>query len=463
MGRADRSPRAPRSRRAQATEIAKLALAPDQRARVRDALIDLCFERGFQQVTAEALCQRAGIERATFDAAYADLTDCFMQVSLSEAEEFHRRIGLLRGSEDPWRERVRATAYELLRYFKEDEKRTHFGIVEGRSAGERVQHVIAAEIEAMVDLIDEGRQCLDDPESLTRATAEEITGGIFNQLYLQLSRGPLPPEEDHIPQMMYVAVLPYLGPEAALEELNIRPPPHRYPSTVSLQGKRREPYSSPELGPLPGGHHGLSPEQVAESQRERLLAAVAHVSAQRGYRAATITEIVKAASVSSRVFYEHFSSKEECFLAAFDAVCVHLTELIVAAVEPIPDWPTRVIVALRTALRFFAAEPDLARLCLLESVTATPAIAARFRAAALAAVPSLAAGRSERSGGEALPESTEDSLLGGLIALTSRTILAGSEALEALLPDLVEFVLSPYLGPEAAKKLVAKAVAPSSG
>jgi AcrR family transcriptional regulator len=51
-----------------------------------------------------------------------------------------------------------------------------------------------------------------------------------------------------------------------------------------------------ELGPLPGGHHGLSRAQILESQRERLLAAMAHEVAAHGYRATTITEVVKFAS-----------------------------------------------------------------------------------------------------------------------------------------------------------------------
>ena len=68
-----------------------------------------------------------------------------------------------------------------------------------------------------------------------------------------------------------------------------------------------------ELGPLPGGHHGLSREQIMDSQRERLLAAIAHEVAGRGYRATTITGVVKTASVSTRDFYEHFEGKEQCF------------------------------------------------------------------------------------------------------------------------------------------------------
>ena len=111
-------------------------------------------------------------------------------------------------------------------------------------------------------------------------------------------------------------------------------------------------FERPELGPLPGGHHGLSREEVAESQRERLLAGLAHVVAERGYRQTTVTEIVKAAAVSSKAFYQHFASKEDCFLAAFDAVLGHLDELLADAVAKSPDWPGR---SLRRSMRASAS------------------------------------------------------------------------------------------------------------
>jgi AcrR family transcriptional regulator len=233
---------------------------------------------------------------------------------------------------------------------------------------------------------------------------------------------------------------------------------------VSARRSDRRDEARSDLGPLPGGHHGLSREQVAESQRERLLAGVAHAVAEHGYRATTVAEIVKAASVSSRGFYENFDSKEDCFLAAFDAVLAHLEGLIAAAVEPQPDWPRKVIAALRAALAFFAAEPDLARLCLIEPITASPSIATRFRAAVVSCIPYLQPGRAERTDASSLPESTEDSLLGGLIVLTARSLLAGEpSSLEDLLPDLVDFVLSPYLGPDEAKKLAAEVAVMDEG
>jgi AcrR family transcriptional regulator len=209
-----------------------------------------------------------------------------------------------------------------------------------------------------------------------------------------------------------------------------------------------------ELGPLPAGRHGYSREQVAHHQRERLIAGLAEAVAEKGYAAVTLTDIVKHAKVSRRVFYANFESKEQCFLAAFEVVLAHLHELVAEAVEGIGDWPEQAIVATRTVLTFLASEPDLARLCLVESRGAGPAVAARFNEAVGEMAPLLRKGRAERPEGERLPDSTEDSTIGSLVSLIYRKVGAGeAERLEDLLPDCAELVLLPYLGPEDATRL----------
>jgi AcrR family transcriptional regulator len=208
------------------------------------------------------------------------------------------------------------------------------------------------------------------------------------------------------------------------------------------------------LGPLSGGRHGLTPEQVAESQRERLLAAVVSVVAERGYPDTPITAIAKAASVSNRVFYQNFDDKKDAFIAAFDAVAGHLRELIAAAVAEAGDeWPDQVIAGLRAALEFFDSEPEIARFCLVAPFTATPEIAAHMRTTIAGADAYLAQGRRLHAGGLELPGSTEESLIGGAVGQLSRCLLTEGGPLTSLLPDLIEFGLSPYLGPEEARRL----------
>jgi len=209
-----------------------------------------------------------------------------------------------------------------------------------------------------------------------------------------------------------------------------------------------------ELGPLPAGRHGFSREQVAHNQRERLIAGLATAVAEKGYRAVTITDITKAARVSRRVFYENFEGKDECFLAAFEVVVGHIRELAAEAVGTIDDWPDQAIAAARAVLLFFAEEPALARLCLVESQAAGPAVSARFHEAVHEVVPYLEQGRGLRESDRELPPTTEESTLGALVLLAGRKVAAGeAEQLEDLLPDFAEFILAPYLGAEEAARL----------
>ncbi len=215
-----------------------------------------------------------------------------------------------------------------------------------------------------------------------------------------------------------------------------------------------------ELGPLPAGRHGYSREQVAHHQRERLIAGLAEAVAEKGYAAVTLSDVVRHAKVSRRVFYANFESKEQCFLAAFEVVLAHLHELVGEAVAPLEGWPAQAIAATGAVLAFLAAEPDLARLCLVESRAAGPAVATRFNEAVGELVPLLRAGRAERPADERpLPDSTEDSTIGALVSLLHREIAAGEAArLEHLLRDCAELVLLPYLGPAEAARLARQAV-----
>lgn len=209
-----------------------------------------------------------------------------------------------------------------------------------------------------------------------------------------------------------------------------------------------------ELGPLPAGRHGFTREQVSHNQRERLIAGLAAAVGEKGYRAVTITDITKQARVSRRVFYENFEGKEECFLAAFEVVVGHIEDLAAAAAAESEGWPQQAVAVAGVILRFFAEEPDLARLCLVESQAAGPVVAARFHETVRGVAPYLEHGRSERAEARELPPTTEDSTLGALVLLASRKVAAGeAEQLEDVLPDFAEFILAPYIGAEAAASI----------
>lgn len=217
----------------------------------------------------------------------------------------------------------------------------------------------------------------------------------------------------------------------------------------------------PELARLPAGRHGLPREFVVHNQRERLIAGLAEAVAEHGFAGTTITHITKHASVSRRTFYEHFESKEECFLAAYDIVLEQIRKQVVEAAEAEQDWPSRIRAGIAAILGFLAGEPDFARLGLVESFAAGPEIAQRHRQAIDSFIPLLRLGRKglEEEGllqpeAAELPDSTEEAVVGGMALLVARRVVAGqTETLEQLLPDLVLFCLTPYVGAAQAEKL----------
>jgi hypothetical protein len=96
---------------------------------------------------------------------------------------------------------------------------------------------------------------------------------------------------------------------------------------------------------------------------------------------------------------------------------------------------------------------------MVEALVAGPVVAERYDAAVQGFVPYFRKGREGRSPEvlAGLAPTTEEALVGGMVSVISRRIRAGRAAeLEELLPDLVEFTLTPYLGRVAAAAVAAE-------
>jgi AcrR family transcriptional regulator len=207
------------------------------------------------------------------------------------------------------------------------------------------------------------------------------------------------------------------------------------------------------LGRLPPGRHGLPRDFVAANHRERLIVAGTQEIVERGYAETTVANIIKAAAVSRRTFYEHFDSKEACFLAVYDLVIAHMRARVVAAFEGEDEWPLAVRAGLAAFLRFFAEEPQLARICLVEPLAAGRSVADRHRAVIASFVPLLQPGRGSGGSGEPPPQ-TEGAVVAGIAALVTMRVVAGqTDRLEALLPDVVEAALAPFVGSDEADRV----------
>jgi AcrR family transcriptional regulator len=199
-----------------------------ERARIRAAMIDLVLEQGYEATDLEAVCARAGVDRAAFQRHFDDFDDCYMQLYQEHTAEFNLRVFGAFEAEDQWRDGLRACAYAAARYLRDHPREVQFGVVQMFGAGPMAQAHRESHLHQIVDLIDQGRKELDDPDSMSRSVAEGVLGSIYGQLVKQLEAGAgTRTAESYVPGLMYIAVRPYLGHEIAREELSIPPPPEQ--------------------------------------------------------------------------------------------------------------------------------------------------------------------------------------------------------------------------------------------
>lgn len=189
---------------------------------------------------------------------------------------------------------------------------------------------------------------------------------------------------------------------------------------------------------LPRGSHGLPPEFVVHSQRERLFAGMARVMARQGYAATTVDQIASESGVSRKALYTHFSGKEDVLLQAHRTIVERILTGAGPAVAEQEDWRERLRALLDWGLELFAREPGLANLVLIEVAAATPA-SRQLQREMLDRMRGLleqASAASERS----VPPIAIDGMLGGVVYAVARAAEEGRAAeLPELVPKLMEW------------------------
>jgi hypothetical protein len=145
------------------------------------------------------------------------------------------------------------------------------------------------------------------------------------------------------------------------------------------------------------------------------------------------------------------------FASAFEMAFVRLQRHIEYAClrESASDWPAQVAATVRAVLEFAAADPVAADLLTNEALARGPEGIARYHRLIAYLCEGLARGRERQPlDGEGLPDITEQAMAGGVTMLVSQRVDQGkAEELPALAPEAIQFVLTPYLGADEARRV----------
>jgi AcrR family transcriptional regulator len=393
--------------------------------RLVDAVTELGGNDGYASATVERLLQVAGVSRATFYQYFTNVDDCFWSAYRQHADHLvYSAAVAATGS----REREIAVLDALVVTAVARPAVARLLMREGLAAGP----IGAYERDALIARIEQAVRGSPTLPSTIDLPTTILIGGTFGYLSMRISDGS--PVEG-------------LGEEVREWARSFA----RRPSDGSWSTRL-----APALPhPVPQRLTPSSPTKPSGTPRERIRNAVATTIQARGYHQTTVADIVAAAGISRRAFYNEFPGKVDAFIAA----CEHGFQQTIAACAPgflsTAAWPERVWHGAQAFAGFMAREPQIAHLSFVECYAIGPQFALRVHAAQRAFTLFLEEGYRQGP--------TADSLSRSCSVLTATAIFElafqgtrrdPSLYMRSLQPLAVYIALAPFIGLEDAGQFV---------
>src|SRR5436305_8014980 len=186
----------------------------------------------------------------------------------------------------------------------------------------------------------------------------------------------------------------------------------------------------------------LDAETVTAHQTARLLRAMTEIVAEHGYEAVKVRELVKLAGVSTKTFYRHFDSKEDCFLRAHEMVIRHARGGLVASQLDEDDWRERTRLIFAAFSQEMETDPDVARLALVAAYAGSPAVLVQAQLAEDTFAAMIAASLARAPGGVVIPSMVIEGMMWGVGSVARNRLLSGRQGeLPGMEAEIMEWAM----------------------
>jgi AcrR family transcriptional regulator len=392
-------------------------VARNQRWRLLAAMVACVAEHGYERTTVGDVVELSGVSRTAFYRHFANKEDCFVAAVDGTLEFATAAIGETYRGAGSW---------------------------DGRLVGAfstYVSEILAQPAAARICLVD---AFVAGPAAIERANRggtqfEEMIRQSFEQSPFHAGLPPLVVRGIVGGVRKVMATRLRLGQEAKIAELapglGAWALSYRTPSTEIRR---------PRVRAVPD-----APTRLDEhDQVERIFAALAAVVREKGYLATTLDDVAERSAISFSTFYNHFGTKEDALLAAYDA---GIAKTYAAALPPYQragDWPHAVRAGLEGLLTHLARDADWACLGAVEVLAAGPRGMER-RDDAIAMFGELLKPGFELEPG--MPEVASEAIGGAIFELVYDHVRdRGADRLLELLPIVTFVALAPFVGSDEA-------------
>jgi AcrR family transcriptional regulator len=412
-------------------------VARHQKARLEGAMVEAVARHGYAGTTLRELVTLAGVSKSTFYEHFESKQDCFLSTFDEIVAILSARVGEAYRAEGDFRERLVAGLAAFMNLAVEEPAAASLAAVESLTLGSAgVAHRERAS-EGFEALIQQSFDHSPSEREVSPVTVRAIVAGIRGVTYHRLRAGQ-PEELSGLVGELADWALQYQEPDSGptLRAIAAGEIPTEGEVAVEQAGSVEPDWSEPPDSPA---------SRKALTQRERIIRGAARVVVEKGYAALSIPAISGAAGVSNQTFYEHFDSKRDAFLAAFEILGGEALSLAAAAFEREGDRPEAIGVGLRALLEHIASSELFARLAFFELPTAGPVALDRADAMLSLFTTFLAPGRAPEALGTPPRQVTREAIGSGIWSAIQHEIAHGRrESLPALTPALTRIALAPF-------------------
>jgi AcrR family transcriptional regulator len=435
--------------------LSRQEVAANQRARIMDAMIELVGDQGYGATTITQLIALAGVSRKAFYEQFASKEDCFLATyDTIVGEGFEQVAGAAREAGGLQQE-LGLGLDALFQRANEKPSVQRLVLLEVAAVGpagiERREQLISA----YEGMLRENLGATPRPGVIPNPLLRAVVGGFLKVLYSRVQRGAQKQLPGLIPELVRWSFTYYPLPNDMNAIRELRPTSSltelvggRAPGTLSPRSTSSRRRAANRRTPT------LSRSFLVHSQRERILDAVAQLSAEKGYANVTLEDIAEHAAISLQAFYEHFTDKEDAFLVAYEVGHGKSLALVERAHDAAPDWPSAVRAGIAALLEFLSSEPPFAHMALVDALIATPRTAELANRGIVRYGQLLAPGFDEASTENGPPQLTIEAIAGGIFELCLTYTAQGHvRELTELAPWVIYFALAPFVGTEVAGRV----------
>lgn len=188
-----------------------------KRQRILQGMLEAVGAHGYEQVTVQDAIDAAGLYRQAFYDCFEDKEDCYLQALDAGAAWIELAMQEASAGKATWRGQLRGALAGLLNFLDEQPEVGRALLVEVHAAG-------AQAVERRSEAMQRAAQLMERAREESNATAPAISGeavvaGILAVLHARLSAEKTSGFGGLLPELMYLAVLPYFGGEVAAAEL----------------------------------------------------------------------------------------------------------------------------------------------------------------------------------------------------------------------------------------------------